>query len=102
MSTALKHIFDPGSNSTLKDSPKLVHAWQDGAPKVLCGMLNAYWEHDGQRLLRVMSIDEPVNCKACQKSLSQVARLQLRHLSPVGLEKVLDLIAAMRNGDLRE
>jgi hypothetical protein len=95
----MKHVVNP---LTAPANRLAIHAWQEGAPSTLCSSLPAYMEYKGKRTIRILETDESVNCKGCAKALEILARQQLRHLSGPGIEKVLDLIASMRNGDVRE
>ena len=45
---------------------------------------------------------KPVTCANCRRAIDQVIRTQVSNLSFAGMEKVLDLITAMRNGDIVE
>jgi hypothetical protein len=98
----LVHVVDPLASPVHGFA---VHYWQQGAPLTLCTLLRAYAEYKAasgktSRMQRVVETDDPTSCQPCTKAIEMVARQQLRHLSAAGTEKVLDLIASMRNGDL--
>jgi hypothetical protein len=95
----MKHVVNPLSAPAAGFT---VHAWQEGASHTLCSHLPAYMEYKGKRTIRVLETVEPLDCVGCGKALEVLARQQMRHLSGPGIEKVLELIASMRNGDVRE
>lgn len=79
-----------------------VHYVQEGEAKSLCGLSNV-WQLFGKdtQVPLMFEVPEPADCLACIKALEMVVRPLLRDLSGAGLEKVLLMIQALRNGDLK-
>lgn len=95
----MKRMLDPLASPA---QGRHVHLFQDGAPASLCGVLRTYIEFEGKQVRRpLIEVKGPSSCLMCTKAMEAVTRMQLRHLSAEGLEKVIDLIQSMKNGDLR-
>lgn len=104
----LKHMTNPryytvsGRPVKTKEGRKgHAHYVQDGAVKSLCGLSDVYMNFHGQQVPIMFEVTEPVDCMACTKAVEMVVRPLLRELSGSGLEKVLEMIQGLRNGDLK-
>lgn len=105
----LKHMTNPryytndGRPVRTKEGRKgHVHYVQDGAEKTLCTLSPVSQKTFGGITIPVLyEVTEVVDCLACVKAVEMIARRLLGDLSSTGLEKVLDTIQGLRNGDLK-
>jgi hypothetical protein len=74
---------------------EFIHFKAPGSYDLLCNIATS-------RQSRLLATPEDVDCKNCWRAIQMVVREQITNLSSKGMEKVLELVAQMRNGDLRE
>jgi hypothetical protein len=83
--------------------PKYHYRQFSTSPTTLCGGVPTTGTRLGieyQRLHEVPA-DTVVNCKNCLKAVEMALRQELPKLSSSGLEKVMNMVQGLRNGDLR-
>lgn len=85
------HITGTGSNG---QPWKTIHLLAPGTQELLCRRLAEmkHWQ----------TTPEPVTCHDCWRAIQMIAREQVTNLSVAGVEKILDYIALMRNGDIKD
>jgi len=91
----MQHVVNLRYMGTISENVHLIH--DPSSPVTLCNISALY---EGHRVM--IPTEKKVKCVKCRKALEMVIRRQMDHLSAAGLEKTLDLIRAMRNGDILE